>query len=56
MDPALAVVVSTAITGAFGVIAAVIGAWVSVVKSEDRATISRLRKQVKSLGGDPDEE
>lgn len=63
MDPGVALVTSTAITGILGLIGVLAGVWVSIVKSEDRAKITRLealvarlRRQVKSLGGDPDEE
>lgn len=56
MDPALAVLYGTAITGLCGVIVAAIGAWASVTKGEDRAEVRRLRKKVTSLGGDPDED
>ncbi len=56
MDPALAVLLGTAITGLASVIVAGIGAWVSVTKSEDRATIRHLRMKVTALGGDPDED
>ena len=63
MDPGIALVVSTGITGVLGLMGVLAGVWVSIVKSEDRAKIvaleaavTRLRKMVKSLGGDPDEE
>jgi hypothetical protein len=63
VDPGIALVVSTGITGVLGLAGVLAGVWVSIVKSEDRARIvaleavvTRLRKKVKSLGGDPDEE
>ena len=63
MDPGIALVVSTAITATLGLVGVIVGAWVSIVKSEDRAALAqeretnkRLRKKVESLGGDPDED
>lgn len=56
MDPALGVVIGTAVTGLASIAVAGIGAWVSIAKGELAAENRRLRKQVESLGGDPDED
>lgn len=63
MDPGIALVTSTAITGLLGLVGVIVGAWVTVTKSDDRAALAaeraenvRLRKKVKSLGGEPDED
>lgn len=63
MDPALATVIAAAIAGFVTLVGVLVSAVLTLKTSADRASlrdrddeIRSLRKQVVSLGGDPDEE
>lgn len=56
MDPGLAAVLGTAITGLTTIVVALIGAWSSKEKAELAATIREQKATIKALGGEPDDD